>query len=293
MVFAMGIRAATGKDWRVCGAIARAFETHTKATTHWMLAILATATVLWIEFPGAYAEPPQHDVLILVYHRFSERESDSTTVRTETLRSQLRFFSENGYRIVPLADVLDWHAGTQDKLPPRALVLTVDDGHRSVFEVLWPMLREHPVPVTLFIYPSAISNASYAMTWDQVRWLAKSGNFDVESHTYWHPNFKTERARLAPKAFERFARDQFHRSRDRIEKETGGSVRLLAWPFGIYDAQLEAMARDEGYRYAFTIDAKPVTLTSNPMAMPRYLMTQRCGTACMRSMLHDVQASHD
>ncbi|WP_174978620.1 polysaccharide deacetylase family protein [Pandoraea terrigena] len=241
----------------------------------------------------ANAGPAQHDVLILVYHRFAERVTDSMTVRPDTFRSQLRYFEDNGYRVVPLSDVIAWHAGGPDKLPPRALVLSVDDGHRSVYEVLWPMLKARAVPVTLFIYPSAISNASYAMTWDQLRVLAQSGTFDIESHTVWHPNFKTERARLSPDAYRRFVHDQFRRSRERIEGELHRPVRLLAWPFGIYDTELEAMARDEGYTNGLSLDAQPVTPRSNAMALPRYLMTQHCDTSCLRGMLRNAQAHHD
>ncbi|WP_449412945.1 polysaccharide deacetylase family protein [Pandoraea soli] len=257
------------------------------------LAVLCIG-LMWLAYAGiTNAAPAQHDVLILVYHRFAERVTDSTTVRTETFRSQLRFFEDNGYRVVPLADVIAWHAGGQDNLPPRALVLTVDDGHRSVYEVLWPMVKGRSVPVTLFVYPSAISNASYAMTWDQLRELAQSGTVDVESHTEWHPNFKTERARLTPAAYRRFVHDQLRRSRERIERELHRSVRLLAWPFGIYDTELEAMARDEGYTNGFSLDAKPVTPRSSTMALPRYLMTQHCDMTCLRGMLRNAQTHHD
>jgi peptidoglycan/xylan/chitin deacetylase (PgdA/CDA1 family) len=254
---------------------------------------LASALALLTYAGGALADPAQHDVLILVYHRFAASVTDSTTVRTDTFRSQLRFFEDNGYRVVPLSDVIAWHAGRQDNLPPRALVLSVDDGHRSVYEVLWPMLKGRSVPVTLFIYPSAISNASYAMTWDQLSALVQSGTFDVESHTEWHPNFKTERARLTPDAYRRFVHDQLRRSRARIEGELHRPVRLLAWPFGIYDTELEAIARDEGYTNGFSLDAKPVTPQSNAMALPRYLMTQHCDMTCLRGMLRNAQAHHD
>ncbi|VVD62894.1 Poly-beta-1,6-N-acetyl-D-glucosamine N-deacetylase [Pandoraea morbifera] len=257
------------------------------------LAVLIFATALWAILTNVGAAPARHVVLILVYHRFSAQSADSTTVRIDTFTSQVRFFTLRGFRIVPLADVLAWHAGGQDTLPERALVLTADDGHRSVFEVLWPALAPHPVPITLFVYPSAISNTTYAMTWDQLRGLARSGEVDIESHTYWHPNFRAERARRSPNDFERFARDQLRRSRARIEEETGKCVRLLAWPFGIYDATLEALAREAGYRYAFSIDARPVTPGSDAMAMPRYLMTQQCGTNCLKNMLRDAQAGHD
>jgi hypothetical protein len=35
------------------------------------------------------------------------------------------------------------------------------------------------------------------MTWDQLRTLRNTGLFDIQSHTYWHPNFAIERRRLA------------------------------------------------------------------------------------------------
>ena len=49
--------------------------------------------------------------------------------------------------------------------------------------------------MTLFIYPSAISNAPYALTWPELTEMAASGLVDIQSHTYWHPNFRQEKAR--------------------------------------------------------------------------------------------------
>ncbi|WP_175970352.1 polysaccharide deacetylase family protein [Burkholderia sp. BCC0322] len=230
-------------------------------------------------------EPVPQRVLILVYHRFAAQRLDSMTVRPGTFLDQLHAIDASGYRIVPLADIVRWHAGQTDAIPPRAVAITVDDGHRSVYDVLRPLLAAHPVPVTLFIYPSAISNASYAMTWDQLRVLGQSGGYDIESHTYWHPNFRTERARRTAEDYERFVSIQLSRSRERLESETGRPVRLLAWPFGIHDTQTDRLAAREGYVAAFTIEARPVRLTDSPMALPRYLMTDACDTRCMDGLL--------
>ena len=52
-----------------------------------------------------------------------------------------------------------------------------------------PLIERERIPVTLFSYPSAISNASYAMTWEQLAALKATGLFSIESHSYWHPNF--------------------------------------------------------------------------------------------------------
>lgn len=241
---------------------------------------LAPSTVL-----GDAVAPSPPRVLILVYHRFANERLDSMTVRTETFRAQLRAIDAAGYRIVPLADVVRWHAGETGAIPSRAVAITIDDGHRSVYDVLRPLLAQHPVPVTLFIYPSAISNASYAMTWDQLRALDRLGWVEIESHTYWHPNFRTERARRTPDEFRRFVSWQLSRSRERIEAETGKPVRLLAWPFGIHDAETAELAVREGYFAAFTLDAQPVRVADPAMALPRYLMTDACDARCMNGLL--------
>ena len=104
-------------------------------------------------------------------------------------------------------------------------MITADDGHRT--EML-PLVRAHKIPVPLFINPSAISNASCAMTWDELRELAGSGVFDVQSHTYWHPNFAQKRRRLSTEAFAKLVDQQLRGSKERIERELGHPVDLLA-----------------------------------------------------------------
>jgi peptidoglycan/xylan/chitin deacetylase (PgdA/CDA1 family) len=152
------------------------------------------------------------------------------------------------------------------------VVLVADDAHRSVYTDALPLIKKYRVPMTLFVYPSAVSNASYAMTWDQLRELKATGLFDFQSHTYWHPNFKKEREKLPPAEFEKLVHMQLTKSREKLEKELGQKVDLLAWPFGIYDPGLMDKAAAAGYAAAFTIERHPVTRRDHPMALPRYLL---------------------
>src|SRR5581483_4880932 len=105
------------------------------------------------------------------------------TVRTSTFRWQLKYLAEHHYVVVPLRAVIEYLLGRATPPPTHAVVITADDGHISVFTDMWPAVRDYEVPVTLFIYPSAISNASYAMTWDELQSLTQTGLFDVQSHT--------------------------------------------------------------------------------------------------------------
>ena len=210
---------------------------------------------------------------ILVYHRFGSAASNEMTIRTSTLRSQLEYLKAHHYPVVPLRDVIAYLRGTGPQPPASAVVITVDDGHKSVETEMLPMVRQFGVPVTLFIYPSAISNASYAMTWADVDGLRATQLFDVQSHTYWHPNFKIERRRLAPEPFRAFSSKQLCRARDVLQQRTGTAPDLLAWPFGIYDEEVAGIARDCGYVAAFTLGRQPVARGANLMALPRYLVT--------------------
>jgi peptidoglycan/xylan/chitin deacetylase (PgdA/CDA1 family) len=248
-------------------------------------AIAAGILLSLSSLPAAARGEPPRPVPILVYHRVGPVLADSMTVTTPTFEWQLRYLAERGYTVIPLRRFVDARLGHAPPPPPRAVILTVDDGHRSVYEVMLPLLRRHRVPVTLFIYPSAIANASYAMTWDQLRELQETGLFEIQSHTYWHPNFKVERRRLSPPAFERFVMDQLLRSRDRLHAALGATIDMLSWPFGIYDAELLSFARATGYVAGVTLDRRPAEWSDDLLALPRYLVTDRDRGAAFERMV--------
>lgn len=213
------------------------------------------------------------NVSILAYHRFGPVASDSMTVRLSTFVWQLQYLHEHHYRVVSLGSVVAHLRGEGPAPPACSVVITVDDGHESVFTDMLPIIRAHRVPVTLFVYPSAISNAPYAMTWRQLETLRDSGLVDIQSHTYWHPNFATEKRRLSPGAYHELAATQLCKSRDVLRERLGVLPSLVAWPFGIHDTELSGIARGCGYAAAVTLDARLVTPTGDLMALPRFLVT--------------------
>lgn len=232
------------------------------------------------------AQSVEPGVTILVYHRFSDTADDSMTVRMSTFETQLRVLREHGYHIVSLREVVDWLRNPDATLASKPVAITIDDGHRSVFDKLLPIIQRERFPVTLFIYPSAISNASYALTWEQLRTLKQTGLFDIQSHTYWHPNFNVERRHRTPADFQQFVRTQLQKSRQRIESQTGAQqVDMLAWPFGIYDDELIALASDEGYAVAFTLDARKADRHARLLALPRFLMSDAYGAHAFAQLL--------
>ncbi len=221
---------------------------------------------------GNKGKYPELHVPILLYHRFGPTVADSMTVTTRVFESQLKFLRDNRYTVIPLKQLVDYYLRKGPPPPARSVVIVSDDGHKSVYTDMFPLVKKYRIPVTLFIYPSAISHASYAMRWEQLRELKDSGFFDFQSHTYWHPNFKKDKRRLPPAEYKKFVDMQMRKSKEKIEKELGSKVTMLAWPFGIYDDQLIRRAASAGYVAAFSIERRHTTNSDNIMALPRYIM---------------------
>jgi len=218
------------------------------------------------------ATPVTLNVPILLYHRFGPVVADGMTVTTPVFESHLKYLKDHGYTVIPLRQLIDYYLKKGPKLLPKSVVLVADDGHESVYRYMLPIVKKYRVPVTLFLYPSVISNASYAMTWDQLRELKATGLFEFQGHTYWHPNFKKDEKRMSRPEYEKSVDMQLNKSKAKLEKELGVRIDMLAWPFGIYNDWLMEKAKEAGYVAAFSIEARHATEDDNMMKLPRYLM---------------------
>jgi peptidoglycan/xylan/chitin deacetylase (PgdA/CDA1 family) len=223
--------------------------------------------------PNALAEG-SINVPILAYHNFDPTAKGEMTLNTARFEEQLIWLRDNGYTVIPLQQLVDYLRGNISSLPEKSVVITADDGRKSVYTYMWPLVRKYNVPVTLFIYPTAISNAPYAMTWEQLKELQETGMFDIQGHTYWHPNFKQEKRRMSDNEYQKLVYAQFVSAKKIIDKKLGTNINLLAWPYGIYDDYLEREAARSGYIAAFSIDARPANRSESMMSQPRYMIVE-------------------
>ncbi len=246
-----------------------------------------------IAFTNGVSPGSEKGIPILVYHRFGPQASDSMTVTDSLFEAQLKYLQENGFKVIPLRELMERYLAKGLLPKSRVVVITADDGHISIYTHALPLLQKYRAPMTLFIYPSAISNASYAMTWDQLRQLKATGLFDFESHTYWHPNFKKDQGRLKPAEYEKSVQIQLKKSKDILEKQLNQKVNMLAWPFGIYDPWLESKAAEAGYIAGFSIDRHHATPSEKRMAFPRYLMTNADRGKAFERMMGGLSSSNN
>ncbi len=211
-------------------------------------------------------------VPILVYHVLNPTIPSSMTITPERFESQVKWLKENGYTVIPLKQLVSYLQGKDVTLPAKPIVITADDGWKSDYTYMYPIVRKYNIPITLFIYPGTISQGKNALTWDQLKELMKTGLFDVQDHTFTHPNFKQEKKHMSQEAYEQFVHRELFDSKKVLEDKLGIKIDFLAWPFGIYDSYLEQQAAKAGYTMAFTIDFRNSSRIYRPTAQPRYMI---------------------
>ena len=73
------------------------------------------------------------------------------------------------YHLVSLQGIDQWLYDGRT-LPPNALAVTVDDGHRDFFQVAYPVFRAHGIPVTMFLTTGFLDRRCWLWT-DQVAYM--------------------------------------------------------------------------------------------------------------------------
>ncbi len=225
-----------------------------------------------VSLGAARAEDP--GVPILLYHRFHPTEPGSTTVTTPVFEEQLAWLAENHYAVVRLGSVVDaLHGGRP--LEPRTVAITVDDGRRSQYTEMFPIIQRRHAPVTLFVYTDAISVEPDALTWEEIGEMLKSGLVDVQSHTCSHPFFEKERARRSAADYAAFVATELTKSKKTLEDRLRRPIDLLAWPYGVFDSALERAAARAGYVAAFSVGDRLARPGDDLFSLPRVTVSDR------------------
>jgi colanic acid/amylovoran biosynthesis glycosyltransferase len=109
---------------------------------------------------------------VLAYHRIVES-LDSPGVNPSLVSATAVDFERQMlhlarfYRVVSIGDVL--HSLREGApLPPRAVLITFDDGYRDFEALAWPILRALELPVTLFVPTAHATDPERVFWWDRL-----------------------------------------------------------------------------------------------------------------------------
>lgn len=228
-----------------------------------------------IFFCKAFSYSPKN-IPILCYHNLNPTVPGSMSMTPLKFEIELKWLKDNGFTFISLNEAVEYLQGKRGSLslPAKPIVITADDGLESVYTYMFPIVKKYNIPVTLFIYPQIISEGKHYMTWNQLKELQQTGLFDIQGHTYTHPNFTVEKRAHSPSGYKKFVEIELVNSKKILEEKLDKKITLLAWPFGIYDHYLEQAAAKAGYTMAFSIDEYMANKSYRPMAQPRFMLVE-------------------
>jgi peptidoglycan/xylan/chitin deacetylase (PgdA/CDA1 family) len=190
---------------------------------------------------------------------------DVWTQTKNEFEKQMTYLYENDYTTIDLDQLAAWRLG-RIRLPEKSVVITFDDGDRSVMEIAYPILKKYGMKATLFIVTDEVGEdwqGIRGLTWDELRTLQQSGVFSIESHTSeLHYLVKTSKGRLpavvamsgelhrdySERSWQDAVVEDLVESRRLIAKNLSHDSRHLAWPYGASTPGTDSLAVLAGFR---------------------------------------------
>jgi peptidoglycan/xylan/chitin deacetylase (PgdA/CDA1 family) len=190
---------------------------------------------------------PRLVVPILMYHYVRvnpvrhDRLGESLSVTPRDFAAQMALLHHAGVITVTLDDVVTALGGGRP-LPPRAVVLTFDDGYRDFSTAALPVLRTHGFRATVFVVSGFLGRAGYMTAGDVV--AAAGAGMTIGAHTVHHVQLAHIPAGLA--------RVEIEVSRRQLEQLSGQPVNDFAYPYGDTSGAVQAMVASAGFHDAVT-----------------------------------------
>jgi peptidoglycan/xylan/chitin deacetylase (PgdA/CDA1 family) len=204
---------------------------------------------------------------ILTYHRFAEDCYSPLCMPASTFERQMRYLKENGYHVITaeeLSDFLEYRRG----LPRKSVLITMDDGYRSVYNIAYPILQKYGYKATVYVYTSFVGVSKMAITWNQLKEM-KANGFSIGSHTINHSDLTQPKAGETEQAHLARVKEELYGSKRIIDRKLGQDTHFLAYPFGFYDQRSIQIARQAGYKYAMSVKRGGNPFFANPLTLRR------------------------
>ena len=249
----------------------------------WMilLLILMAATVFFFDPFNFFGEKDDLEddnsarVPILMYHHFGLEEDayPGTMISGEMFERQIKALCDAGFTAVSFEELVDFVSGGAP-LPENPLIITMDDGYSSVYDVAFPILKKYNMPATSFIIGVSHGKNYYKDTNHEIlphfndaqaQEMERSGLISIQSHSYDMHQFELYEDgpfREGVLQMEGESDDEyikafifdFERAAAQIKAMVGTRQFVFSYPYGLLNEQSDQLLGDMGVKATLTVD---------------------------------------
>jgi peptidoglycan/xylan/chitin deacetylase (PgdA/CDA1 family) len=223
----------------------------------------------------------------------------------EDFKWQMQYLKDNGFNPISMKQLMDyWFQGKP--LPLKPVLISFDDGFRTIYRDAFSTVKEFKYPTVLFLYTQFIENEEAALKRAQTKKAKKRAvkkavealsvadiqemqkeGMDVQSHTANHLQLGLEQEKRPLEDFKQLVEDEFGEPVTYIESNFGHKPTALAYPYGVYDPLILKKAKDAGYVLAFTVNPGPNDRTVPPLKLRRNLILYPISHASFEKIFAD------
>ncbi len=232
---------------------------------------------------------------VLTYHHILRDEENtrfrhtSTTTSVRAFSNQMTWLRDQGYTTLSMYQ-LEGYLHNSVNLPARAVVITFDDGLKSVNRYAYPILKRYGFHATAFIISSRIKRHPQKWAPNSLQFMSVSelkqiqDVFDIQSHTHFLHRVDAHRHPiLLSRSYHNILFD-FEHSR-RALAQFNPHVIYLSYPFGGYNATAINAANDAGFHMAVTTVRGKVKPGDNPFLLKRLYILRTDSLETMSRMI--------
>jgi len=198
---------------------------------------------------GVYADGFQ-TVPVLCYHRFGSKPS-KLTVTPAAFAAQMDYLARNGYHVIPLSQLNDFLEG-KEPLPKKSVIITIDDGYRSTYDIAYPILKKHGFPATVYLYSDFVG-AGDALNWPQMNEMNASGLIEIQPHSKTHSNLTLRLPDETDAKYRERARREVDAPIGVIKERLSVASASYAYPYGDVNETIVDMLTRQGVRLGMTV----------------------------------------
>lgn len=151
------------------------------------------------------------------------------------------------------------------------VILTIDDGYKDV-ESITPLTKKLNIPVILFVLSQRnkanrkeLNNGHKLLSLQKIKKLHRLG-WTIGCHSATHADL----SKLNYKGLEK----EIINSKRTLEQGLGFKVNYFAYPKGIVNSRILTVVKKAGYKFAFTTQPGLINKKTNPLLIPRTVITK-------------------
>lgn len=211
---------------------------------------------------------------VLMYHFFYDKNQgsgqDNNWMEISDFEAQMKYLSDNNFYF-PTWEEVEKYIDGKIELPEKSVVITVDDGDDSFFDLAVPVIQKYNAKATSFVITS----------WYGYRAGNKQPNISYQSHSdCMHEGASNGKGVMLSWSYDKIMADVKQSS------QTLGGATVFCYPFGQYNELDKKVLKDAGYGLAFTTEGGRVYKGSDKYALPRVRMSRGVSINSFASMVN-------